>query len=386
MVKVVIGSAWGDCGKGLMTDYLSNEDTLVCRFNGGSQAGHTVQSPEGYRHVFHHFGSGTLRGARTLLARDFICNPYTFETEYRLLVENNITPYVKYHSVCRLTTPYDMMINQMVEEHRANSRHGSCGIGINETIKRSEQYHWLSMLDISHARFSDMLKSIRVEWVPRRLERLGVPISDDWQRRLNDSHIIDEYIDKTKSMVEKSHATDDRLEIHMSSHVVFEGAQGLLLDQNNMEFFPHLTPSNTGLQNVVQFVGTNTPLDVVYVTRAYATRHGAGPFARETTDISYQDKTNVPNMWQNSLRFGHLDIDLLTQTIKKDLEHGRNHNIKPCIAVTCLDQVGDIITYYLNDMQIKSTREVFLNVIESTTGIPVKYISEGPTRDHVSKR
>lgn len=73
----VIGAGFGDEGKGLMTDYCCQRPkyTTVVRFNGGAQAGHTVVTPDGRRHVFSHFGSGTLRGAATFLSRFFICNP-----------------------------------------------------------------------------------------------------------------------------------------------------------------------------------------------------------------------------------------------------------------------------------------------------------------------
>lgn len=78
---VVIGSAFGDEGKGLITDVLAAKnagETLVVRFNGGAQAGHTVTTPEGQRHVFSHIGSGTFTGSATFLSRFFVVNPILF--------------------------------------------------------------------------------------------------------------------------------------------------------------------------------------------------------------------------------------------------------------------------------------------------------------------
>src|SRR4051812_30640034 len=88
-VSAVIGANYGDEGKGLVTDYLAEEGegAVVVRFNGGAQAGHTVVTPEGKRHVFHHFGSGTFRKARTHLSRFFISNPALFRPEFEALAD-----------------------------------------------------------------------------------------------------------------------------------------------------------------------------------------------------------------------------------------------------------------------------------------------------------
>src|ERR1041384_2446319 len=90
MNYAVIGANWGDEGKGLITDYLAAKEpdsSLVIRFNGGANAGHTVVTPAGLRHVFGHYGSGTLAGARTFLSRHFICNPILCNREFRHLRE-----------------------------------------------------------------------------------------------------------------------------------------------------------------------------------------------------------------------------------------------------------------------------------------------------------
>ena len=83
-VIAVIGSGFGDEGKGLMTDYHSSQhdDAVVIRSNGGAQAGHTVTLPTGERHVFSHFGSGSLNGTPTFLSSYFVSNPMLFVKEY----------------------------------------------------------------------------------------------------------------------------------------------------------------------------------------------------------------------------------------------------------------------------------------------------------------
>ena len=122
----VIGANWGDEGKGLMTDYHSDENTLVIRFNGGPQAGHTVHRWP-LRHEFHHFGAGTLAGASTFLSKHFLNNPVLYFEELKILHAKDFEPAVFVHPDGLVTTPWDMMINQMIEEHRGTARHGSCG-------------------------------------------------------------------------------------------------------------------------------------------------------------------------------------------------------------------------------------------------------------------
>ncbi len=134
---VVIGANFGDEGKGLMTDYYAAKaDSIVVRFNGGAQAGHTVVTPDNKRHVFSHIGSGSFAGAETFLSRYFVCNPLLFRKEWDVLSPKCAIPQIHVDAAAIVTTPYDMMINQIAEDLRGSGRHGSCGMGFGETIER----------------------------------------------------------------------------------------------------------------------------------------------------------------------------------------------------------------------------------------------------------
>jgi adenylosuccinate synthase len=101
---------------------------------------------------------------------------------------------------------------------------------------------------------------------------------------------------------------------------VFEGSQGLLLDQGNREFFPHVTRSHTGLKNVLVLCA-QAGIDWIepyYVTRTYLTRHGAGPLPGEDPAVSFPDDTNGENAYQGRLRFGPLGIRALHERVQKD--------------------------------------------------------------------
>lgn len=390
-IKVVIGANFGDEGKGLMTDYLSSisKNGIVVRFNGGAQAGHTVTTPEGRRHVFGHLGSGTFAGLPTYLSSYFVVNPMLFVKETRALERWNLMPKVYAHKDCMVTTPYDMMINQIAEIVRRSSKHGSCGVGFNETIVRSlyNDAAKLSVKDLmNEALLREKLIYIRDSYAAARLKELGVTrIPEPYNELLGSDGILENYIYDIKNMMGMLMVADiDILSSYES--IIFEGAQGLLLDQNH-EYFPHVTRSNTGMKNVVSLLEeasmTGEAVEIIYVTRAYATRHGAGPFPGELPEKPYtniQDLTNVPNAYQGTLRFGLLDLDLLARTIKYDLKNAEGFKFKVSLAITCLDQLDDKADYIFDSRKTKSDLNEFIQNTFLSAGIRNGYLSFGETR------
>ena len=139
-VRVVLGSNYGDECKGLATKFFTEQakpdkKCLNVLFNGGCQRGHTVELKDGTRHVFHHFGSGTFSGADNYFDSLFIVNPIFFVDELDK-ISNVVQPKCFASRYCRVSTPYDIFINQIVENSRGENRHGSCGCGIWETVDR----------------------------------------------------------------------------------------------------------------------------------------------------------------------------------------------------------------------------------------------------------
>lgn len=344
-IKIVIGANFGDEGKGLMTDYFANQvdfnkKALVICSNGGAQRGHTVlhiegmPTKEGYkeikqRHIFHHFGSGTFEGADTYLSPDFIVNPMQFRTEYEELEkEFHIQPKVYVNINCKMSTPWDMMLNQILEESRSSKKHGSCGMGIYETIHRYENMGFVNLKYIK--KHPEYLKQIQKDYTTSRLREMNVTISSGWNRLLYDDGIVDAFMEDLDFFFNHVVFMDDRImRSNTYSTLIFECAQGLLLDQSNMEYFPHLTPSNTGCKNPWNlikntFKDNEYDLEVCYVSRSYMTRHGAGFFKseceKEFINPDMVDETNVPNPHQDSLRYGTLDFEDLVSRTKKDDE------------------------------------------------------------------
>ena len=286
-----------------------------------------------------------LSGVLLLLSRFFINNPILYFRELETLRTIGYEPVVFADAKGDVTTPWDMMINQLSEEIRGGARHGSCGVGINETIKRAERYP-LTVGDLAYKdHLITICREIISQWVPDRLQALGMEPSSEWLQRLESSNILDTYVEhclEYRKAVQQPRlgraALNSVLALHNCKNVVFEGAQGLLLDEDH-HFFPHVTHSHTGLKNVMELALDNyiESIDVVYITRAYATRHGAGPFPHEESDLRYDDATNVHNAWQGSIRFGRLDLDLLAESVTADRNRIQSVTAKLGLAVTCLE-------------------------------------------------
>ncbi len=344
----VIGANYGDEGKGLMTDYLCVRERaeLVVRFNGGAQAGHTVVTPNGARHVFHHHGSGGLLGVPTFLSKYFVVNPILFDKEF---VAEPMLTYVDPYAL--VTTPFDMLINQALENARKVSKHGSCGVGINETMQRSK-------LPKFRLQVSEMLSrpvyALVAQYAEDRAKELGLGALLPFER-----HWEAVYFDFAEKFLQRVIVTPTP----PGKVIVFEGAQGLMLDQNSPDF-PHVTHSNTGIKNVIrlcQDLGVDT-LHTTYVTRSYLTRHGAGPLPGEVVPVPefVIDPTNVDHEFQGRLRYAPLDVLALERRILHDVGgHSRHMDV----AMTCLDQYDE-------------------GVVEKFS-LPVAYKSYGPTRKDV---
>lgn len=312
--RVVIGANFGDEGKGLVTDYLCAQGAgMVVRFNGGAQAGHTVVTPGGTRHVFSHVGSGAFCSVPTFLSQFFTVNPLLFLKEIDSLATCGVAPMMYAHANCLVTTFADMIINQRREHDRGAARHGSVGIGFNETFERSH----VGSLKITMA---DLWNGIDLE--PRLAEICDKYAKFRTRAPIHDAGAMIAAFQKACAVVA---ANVHPLGIAQCEDPVFEGAQGLLLDQNNKEFFPHLTRSNTGMQNVrvlCEQAGI-TDIDAYYVSRTYLTRHGAGPLPGEDSKMSFEDNTNVDHPFQGKLRFAPLDHVKLASRCREDFGSDR---------------------------------------------------------------
>ncbi|MGR4865957.1 adenylosuccinate synthetase [Caulobacter sp. LARHSG274] len=247
IAQAVIGAGYGDEGKGHLVDALAAaaiDQPVVVRSNGGAQAGHTVALPDGRRHVFHHVGSGALAGAKTHLSRFFVHHPMLLDAERAAVAALSGCVEITADPRGLVTTPWDMLINQAVERSRGGGRHGSCGLGFGETIERSlDPALALTVADLAGPALRGRLQAIRDVWVKRRLAALGVDaLSADEAQVLADDGVLEVFIDDCRRFADTvGQASDGGLAAR--EPVIFEGAQGLLLDQA-IGVFPHVTRSH----------------------------------------------------------------------------------------------------------------------------------------------
>ena len=386
-IKVVVGANFGDEGKGLMTDYFchqatsKNKSCIVVMSNGGAQRGHTVNLLDGKRHVFKHFGAGTMVGADTYCPAEFILNPMEFVHEYADLQQLGYRPLVYVESICRWTTPFDMIINQIVEAVRDDKKHGSCGMGIWETVYRykTKPVFWtiFEFNQLPHDSKVSYLENIRDVYLPARLKEHGVTdVPSEWKEILNSPILIDNYINDVKLFVSAvTRVTRPVLKNYDS--VVFENGQGLLLDGNCTFYGDNTTPSNTGNFNACRRINTQfdqANVEFCYVTRTYMTRHGAGRFITECDkgliNATMVDETNGWNEFQENLRYGQLDINNLKYRIETNMLNANDLKFqhRTSVAVTHTNEhqfdysqlktkiIGDV---YTSDSKTRDSVKVF---------------------------
>lgn len=349
----VIGANFGDEGKGLMTDLFCRTDGSVIniRSNGGAQAGHTVCTIDGKRHIFSHIGSGCFAGADTYLSEYFILNPMLFSKELSVLGSNTGNIFIDRR--CKVTLPCDMLLNQFAETIRGSERHGSCGVGVFETIVRSRDsrysFNYDYVLKANRDALRDLINKINSEYCRQRGKELGIKgdAEKELQDILSNDILTENYLDDLYAMAAICRDADEQI-IEEYDTAVFEGAQGLLLDRNREDYFPHLTPSDTGMKNIRAVLDRLEKRDteICYVTRSFFTRHGAGRFDTESKAIAEEyglyDKTNAPNEYQGVFRYGWFDLPEFMNSLALDKRYIANDE-RISIAVTHLDMTDGMV-------------------------------------------
>ncbi|OHV59327.1 adenylosuccinate synthetase [Pseudofrankia sp. BMG5.36] len=310
---IVVDLGFGDAGKGTVVDHLCRVAAAagrpvgaVVRFNGGAQAAHNVVTDDGRHHTFAQFGAGTLAGVPTHLSRYMLVDPLALAAEAEHLAAIGVpSPFaaLTVHGDALLTTPYHAAANRARELARGSGRHGSCGMGIGETAAYALAYpdDAPRVRDCVHpARLRRLLGELRA-LLESELGPLPAPPVEDCVE------VFGEFA-RTVRLVDDRHVA----ELLRAGPVVFEGAQGVLLDEWH-GFHPFTTWSTTTFANAEKLLrdagvddGDVTRLGVL---RTFTTRHGAGPLVSEDAALTaaLPDRYNGVGRWQGALRAGHFD-------------------------------------------------------------------------------
>ena len=358
MIYAVIGANFGDEGKGLAVDFLASrsDKALVVRHNGGAQAGHTVELP-GRRFVFHELSSGSFRGADTYWAQTFLPDLYHLGPEAEAFRrEAGFTPRIFASAQTCVTTVDDVLLNMLQEDLRGENRHGSCGMGINEADLRGKAGAGLPLEKLRGCTARGLygeLRRLRESYTRRRLEALGLGrgCDSEYREMLEDDNVLRNYAARAADGLRYVTVAEASALTPAYADVIFENGQGLRLDAESAANYPHVTASRTGLTNVRALTGQwgVAPDEAVYVTRAYLTRHGAGPLKNEIPAAALprpeREETNVGNRWQGDFRYAlHESAEDLLAEIRADLEAG-DPPLRASLFVTHLNETDGRMTF-----------------------------------------
>jgi adenylosuccinate synthase len=325
----VVDLGFGDAGKGLITDYLvrSLGARMVVRFNGGAQAGHNVVTPDGHHHTFSQLGSGTfVSGVRTHLSRHVVVHPTALLVEARRLAELGVGDALARLTVsehAKIVTPFHQAAGRLRELAR-EERHGSCGVGVGEVMRDAERHpaDALRVGDLAdrttlRLRLARVMERVRfavqepLRWVTRSRD----PRIQREARLLHDPGVVTAWIDAIGPFSAGVQvASDATLRRSLEWPVIFEGAQGVLLDES-YGFHPFTTWSNCTFHNVNELLhelGSDLHVTRVGVVRTYASRHGPGPLPTESAELtrSLMEPHNLDGPWQGPFRAGWTDLVL----------------------------------------------------------------------------
>ncbi|WP_157678662.1 adenylosuccinate synthetase [Oleiphilus messinensis] len=341
-VEMVIDLGFGDSGKGVMVDYLcaqNPERSLVVRFSGGHQVGHTVWF-EGKRHIFSHFGSGTFRGVPTYYTAQTTFFPPGMLMERQRLTEYN--PVLYLDPQVMVTTPYDIAFNRALEQQNA---HGSCGVGFGATVERHDDGVPLFAQDLQYAWVVQQKLNGIADYYQRRVSALEPKIQDAYRTELN-GYEDDQYIDVCLEATQWIQVRRFDQCVCDVDRLVFEGSQGVLLDQSH-GFFPHVTRSYTTSRNAFsfleQFQVQAQQITLNYLTRCYQTRHGNGPMSSENNVVlvNNEHEANQHNFYQGAFRCGALDSALLNYALDCDRNYHPWPSVQNRLVISCLDQLPE---------------------------------------------
>jgi adenylosuccinate synthase len=316
-VIMVAGLGFGDEGKGTVVEALVDrwKAPLVVRFNGGAQCAHNVVDIDGRHHTFAQFGCGTLLGARTFLSHKVLVDPLALVNEATHLHEIGVRDPMSMLTIDRdapVITPYHKLANRKREQARGGLIHGSCGMGIGETrVDATEN-------PAEYLRVGDLFDRDRLQrGLARARDRVCAEFGPDesfdcamefgevmWRIWALANRLRGQVVDRTwlEGELERNDTT------------VFEGAQGVLLDQS-WGFQPHTTWSDTTFRWADELIaGTDVEVERIGVTRAYLTRHGAGPMPTER-DMDLAEPHNDGG-FAGHFRTGILDLNLLDYAVK----------------------------------------------------------------------
>ena len=421
---VVLGSQWGDEGKGKIVDLLTEQANAVVRFQGGHNAGHTLVI-DGHKTALHLVPSGILReGAECLIGNGVVLSPDALLVEIEKLEATGVPvrERLKVSGGCQLIFPYHAKLDNAREKKRGKSAIGTTGRGIGPAYEDKVARRGLRVEDLLYPdTFNEKLASV-VEYHNFALKHYYETDEIDLDEM---KALAKQYAELLLPMMAD---VADRLQQlkRGPENVMFEGAQGTLLDVDHGTY-PFVTSSSTTAGGACTGTGVG-PHDLDYflgITKAYTTRVGAGPFTTELYDAEDKQDPDGKHMADKGHEFGTTTgrarrcgwydavamrraaaLNSLTGLCitKLDVLDGLK-TLKLCTAYTCRGETITSLPLGLDDLSVcepvyeempgwsESTAGItdhdalpenakaYLKRIQEITGVPIDIVSTGPDRE-----
>ncbi len=411
----IVGSQWGDEGKGKITDLLGQRCDVVVRYQGGSNAGHTIIVGD-KKIVLHLIPSGILHDhCASVIGHGVVFDPEAFDKELKevLAAGNTVTPEkLKISSNCSIVTIYNRLLDCQ-RESKGPIKIGTTGRGIGPTYEDKVSRIGIKLKDLLDKKL--LIKKLsenlqEKETLFKHLYNIEFPTVEEEAERLYQlGKIAAPFMTDTFSFLDQS--------IQNNKKILYEGAQGVLLDIDYGSY-PFVTSSNTSCGGI--YTGAGLPgkqiEEVLGITKAYTTRVGEGPFPTELFDSMGKYIQNKGGEFGATTgrkrRCGWLDLPLLKYTVKASnitsialtkLDVLANiENLKICtsykyegqiidcaypgIDLSKIEPIYEKVESFYDDFesdQLTQALQKYIKTIEDFIGIPVGILAYGPERSEI---
>ncbi|KEO81332.1 adenylosuccinate synthase [Tumebacillus flagellatus] len=279
---VVVGTQWGDEGKGKITDYLAEKAGVVARYQGGNNAGHTIWI-KGIEYKLHLIPSGIFYPEKIcVIGNGMVVNPKALVSELNYLKEKGVsTEGLRISDRAHLVLPYHLKLDELEEESKGDAKIGTTKKGIGPAYMDKAARIGIRMVDLLDAEeFASALKRnlhLKNDLLVKLYGAEPFNFDDIYNEYLGYAEILRPYITDTSVVLNE--------EIDKGTDILFEGAQASMLDIDQGTY-PYVTSSNPAAGGVTigSGVGPTKINKVIGVVKAYSTRVGDGPFPTELLD------------------------------------------------------------------------------------------------------
>ena len=419
-VDVVLGTFYGDEGKGKIIDYLATNSDIAIRCSGGNNAGHTIEV-DGKKFAFHLIPSGILNeGTLAIIGNGVVVDPKVLIEEINNLKENGYSvDNLRISDKAHIILPYHIEMDKLLEENRGSNKIGTTARGIGPAYCDKYERSGIRAEDLISDRFEELL-TFNINNKNKIFEAYG-------HEKIDLNKTLNEYKEYAKIL--KPYITDTITLIHNSldngKKVLCEGAQASLLD---IDFgsYPFVTSSNPSIGGVCTGSGVSAKdIGEVYgVLKAYSSRVGAGPYVTEQSneigDLIRELGHEYGTTTKRPRRCGWLDLVALKYVVRLNgltglaVNHvdtiGKLDKIKLCVAYnyngketkdfsTNSDFLNNSTAVYeefdgnFGDISncktfddLPENAKIYLKRIEEYTGVPVKFIGTGAGRNDMIVR